>query len=194
MSRKTIWAASAVAVLLMLYILRVPIYRILSSDEAPIRVRNGSLEIEAAAGREWQPKPKDNDEETANYSHEPTGGIHLDPFDKDLWVKVTPASSSCTNNDPTTSGRVVTIEYDADGAGADFTATLKRAKNGPVNYRTKIRPANGLALDSTGTKLTYPVAGHISKIKIGQWECTFTTANPADRIDICSSERRQDCQ
>jgi hypothetical protein len=166
-----------------------------SSDEGPIRVRNGgSMLIEAAEDREWEAESGDDeDPNSPSYSHEPTG-IDLDPFDQDLYVKVLHSGGTCTDNDITGDGRIVRVVY-TPATGPSFTATFKRAKSGAIklNRRTKVRPPNGLDLMNP-TTLRHAPAGYISAVHVNNWNCTFDNAGELQYIDICSSANRLECQ
>ena len=170
------------------------IYWVLSDDERPIRVRNGSMEILAASdpGNEWgwaSEPGGDNVDPTPSYSHEPRD--HYFDRDKDLWVKVVRRSGTCAQGD-TTSGRVVRVEYSEN----NFAATFKRGKSGVVNYRTKVRPSGDLNLDANGKVLRYGTAGvgRIAAVRVNNWSCTFNEAAELEVIYICSSEDRVECQ
>lgn len=179
-------------------------YQLISDDEAPIRVRGGSMEIHAALtnDNEWAwslEEDGDNVDSRASYSHEPDDSYT--DRSKDLWVKVLRRTGTCASGDRAT-GKMVRVDY-SDG----FTATFKRGKSGWWNYRTKVRPRE-LTLDAGATPpvLRHGSAGvgHITRVRVNggtddtsttdQWECTFNDANALDVIYICSSDDRQECQ
>ena len=168
-----------------------------SSDEAPIRVRNGgSMDITAGVDRKFVQEPNgDHEDNNPSYSYEPTG-IDLDPFDKDLYVKAVFTTGTCTGGSNRASGRRVEVEYRLDSGGT-FTANFKRAKSGPlhVNRRTKVRPRQGLDLDGPETTLRHAPAGFVSRVTVdNQWNCSFNNAQNLTEIVICSSQHRQECQ
>lgn len=169
---------------------------VLSDDEAPIRVRNGSMEIQAGQDPDnefaWELEPNgDNVDPTPSYSHEPRD--HYIDLSKDLWVRVVRRTGTCASGDKAT-GRNVRIEFSEN----NFAATFKRGKSGTVNYRTKARPSGDLTPDTTQRPpvLRYGTtgSGFITSVRVNNWSCTFENANVLDVIYICSSENSQECQ
>lgn len=165
-------------------------------DEAPIIVKNGSMDI--LAGNDttntwaWNLEPSgDNVDREPSYSHEPAN--HYFDLSKDLWVKVILRTGTCTAA-PTNGARQVVIDFSED----NFKATVKRGKSGILDYRTKIRPSGQLTLDTTQTPQTLRYGtkgvGYITSVKSGGWSCDFPNGDALDQIRICSSGNRQDCQ
>lgn len=171
-------------------------YQVMSDDERPIRVRNGSIEILAALDGSkmwnWELEPNGDDQDPSpSYSHEPQQP-YIDR-DRDLWVKVVRRSGSCENGDKT-SGNLVRVEYSENNA----FVTFKRGKSGAWNYRTKVRRPDVLT-PVPGT--TPPVlrhgsqgSGFVYRVRVNNWSCTFADANALDTIYVCSSENRAECQ
>ena len=164
-----------------------------SSDEAPIRVRNGgSMDIEAGANREWTLEQNgDQEDQTPSYSHEPTG-IDLDMGDPKLLVKVVSATAQCDGGVKTAEGPVVHVEY-TPASGGPVTAMFKRARSGlaHVNRRTKVRQPRDFQLDQR--VLRHAPAGHISKVQVGGWKCEFINAAMLTEIIVCA-KGRPECQ
>jgi hypothetical protein len=171
----------------------VLIYQVLSDDERPIRVRNGSMEILAARDTDnewtWELEPNgDGQDGSPSYSHEPRDTY----FDRDntLWVKVVRRSGTCEDGDKT-SGNLVRVEYSENNA----FVTFKRGRSGWWNYRTKVRPPNVLTLVSPPVlRHGAQGSGFVSRVQVNNWSCTFPDANALDTIYICSSENRAECQ
>ena len=170
------------------------------SDEPPIRVRNGSIDV--FAGEEdgtpwkWEAENGDADEDQPSFSHEPN---HLHPeFGKDLWVKVvavgSPAADSyeCKNNVMTGTARMVFIDFTS--GTSPVNGKLRRSRSGLINQRTKVRPKGALTLDSTGTILKSAGDGFVTSVRVGSLECTFKKKESLDTIYICMTSSHKDCQ
>jgi hypothetical protein len=191
---KKVVAAGLIAVVV---IGAVVIYQTFSEDERPIRVRNGSMEILAAApdGKNawrWELEDQgDNVDPTPSYSHEPDD-ILIDT-ERTLWVKVVRRTGACASGDRT-SGNTVRVEY----TPGNFAATFKRGKSGSLNYRTKVRPTSDLTLDTSPSPpvLRHGTAGtgFVARVRVNNWTCEFPDANALDVIYICSSDNRAECQ
>ena len=171
-------------------------YQVLSEDERPIRVRNGSIEILAAREGDrvwdWELEPEGDDQDpSSSYSHEPQQ--HYFDRDKDLWVKVVRRSGACESGDKT-SGNLVRVEYSQNNS----FVTFRRGKSGAWNYRTKVRRPDDLAPVPGATPPTLrhgtPGSGFVNRVQVNNWSCTFADANALDTIYICSSENRSECQ
>jgi hypothetical protein len=173
----------------------VLVLQLLSDDERPIRVRNGSMEILAAASQEnewgWKGEQDgDNTDPSPSYSHEPRDRFR--DRDKDLWVKVTTRSGTCAQGN-TASGRVVRVHYSEN----NFIATFRRGRSGWYDYRTKVRPRSGLTLDPNGRVLRHGTAGagSITSVRVGEdWQCEFNSATVLEEITICASRETSECQ
>ena len=141
-----------------------------SEDEAPIRVRNGSMTIDTDG--EWK-------DDGGAWSNE-TGGEHKG----DLWVRVNLTDgTTCKGN-----GRPVQIEYSAGG----FNAMFNVVGNPP---RTKVSP-KGQLTKVTDKRLSHGSSGeYITGVKINGNTLTCNiTQNNLDVINICSSADVTDCQ
>jgi hypothetical protein len=196
-------AAGAVAVGVV--VAGVIVYQSLSDDEAPIRVRNGSIEIQAEQDPEnewvWEQEPNgDNVDSTPSYSHEPVDS-YIDR-EKNLWVKVVRQTGACASGDKAT-GKTVRVRFSEN----NITVRFKRGRSGPWNYRTKVRRTTDLTPDIT---LKPPVlrhgtagSGYITSVSVtggvgdndqDTWSCSFGNANGLGTIFICSSANKQACQ
>lgn len=142
----------------------------MQSDEAPIRVRNGSMEVElvggtwAENGDAWSP------------STGTTAGTYF--------VKVLGGTgSSCDSNVTIGSGNVVSVSY-SDGFTARFT---------PGSGRTGVRPKSDLSR-ATPSTLRHGTsgAGHISEVRVvgpgTSLRCSFPTTAALSEIHICSAQ------
>ena len=175
----------------------VLIYQVLSDDERPIRVRNGSMEILAAREQDntwgWELEANgDNVDPTPSYSHEPQNG-YIDR-DQDLWVKVALRQGTCAQGDKA-SGRLVRVEFSEN----NFFVTFKRGRSGVWNYRTKVRPSGDLTpvpgpMPPEVLRYGTQGSGFVSSVRVNNWSCTLPDANALDTIYICSSEDRAECQ
>ena len=172
-----------------------------ADEEAPITVKNGSLDIVAGSATDnswtWETEAGDNEDGSPSYSYEPQHKYR--DRSKFHWVKVTMQSGTCTPNQPTASGKTVQIQYTYNtGTGNTIKeVTLKRGASGWFDYRTKVRPSADLTpgTDSTGRpKLSFTVNGFISQVKVDNWSCTFSDASAQPVVTVCSSDKRNDCQ
>jgi hypothetical protein len=173
-----------------------------ADEEAPIVVKNGTLDIVAGVDKdnEWtfEAEPKDSEDDTPSYSYEPKNK-YLDGS-KVHFVKISMQTGSCIPNQLTASGKVVRVEYtyDTGGGSQKKEFTLKRGKSGLVNYRTKIRPPGDLSpgtdSDTGRPKLYFNLNGYISAVRVGDWSCTFQDKDAKPELTVCSSDKRKECQ
>jgi hypothetical protein len=170
------------------------------SDEPPIRVRNGSIEVfagvEDGTAWLWEAEDGDADEDEPSFSHEPN---HLHPeFGKDLWIKVVPVGSpgaetyECRNNVTTGSARMVFVDFTS--GTSTVNGRLRRSRSGLINQRTKVRPKGAFTLDSTGTILKSAGDGFVTSVRVGSLECTFKKKESLDTIYICMTSSNTACQ
>lgn len=153
-------------------------------DEPPIRVHNGSIQMDTVAGRaSFQGQNGDADDGEASYSHE----TNLKNPSKDVYASVSP-TASCTGNLAQGRNEIV-VTYHVDVPPDDHKFTFKRGNRGGV-YATKIRPIKDV--NEAATRLTYgaSVSGHISQVDLrgkGQpASCTFKAGDDV-KIAICPS-------
>ena len=148
------------------------------ADEAPIRVRNGSLDIfagnESGKRWKWEQKEGDNRESTQSYSHEPEH-ISLDADDR-LWVKVIPGSGGgiqCKQGQQNFDGDRVVV---GNKVGSDTLETRIRRGNRNVfglGYRTRVRPRLSFEAVTDQTlrqKGTTIGVGFVSQVRAGYRE------------------------
>jgi hypothetical protein len=173
------------------------IWGVLSDDERPIRVRNGSMEILAARDSAnswgWVLEPNgDIQDPTPSYSHEPRNA-YIDR-EINLWVKVVLRQGTCAQGDRA-SGRLVRVEFSEN----NFFVMFKRGRSGKINYRTKVRPSGSLTPVPGPTPpevLRYGTqgSGFVSGVRVNNWFCAIPNANALDTIYICSAENQTECQ
>ena len=143
-----------------------------SGDEAPIRVRNGSMTIDTEDAT-WQDEGGAWSNETGKKEHK-----------GDFWVRVDLTDgNSCKGT-----GRPVQIEYSAGG----FKALFNVVGNPP---RTKVSPKGQLTKESD-TRLSHGATGeYITGVRInGNTLTCDITQNNLKVINICSSADLKDCQ
>jgi hypothetical protein len=166
------------------------IWKIRQDDEPPIRVHNGSIQMDAGTGAKFKGEPGDADDSEASYSHETTAKNSS----KDVYASISP-TTSCAGN-LTQARNEIVVTYHVDVPTDDHAFTFKRGRINGV-YATKIRPVKDVQETPTTpnppTTLTYGagVSGHISKVDLrGQGQaasCTFTAKDKDVKIAICAS-------
>lgn len=143
-----------------------------SEDEAPIRVRNGSMTIETDG--EWMEDGGAWSNETGKKEHK-----------GDLWVRVDrmDGTTICKGT-----GRPVQIEYSAGG----FNALFNVVGNPP---RTKVSPKGQLTKETPKLLRHGSTGGYITGVRINGTvlQCDITQNN-LKVINICSSPDVSDCQ
>ena len=180
-------------------------YGVLSADEeAPIRVKNGSLEIVTGIEKDnqwaWKSETGDNEDASPSYSYEPVNKYR--DRSRIHWVKVVSmASGACTDNRRTASGKAVIINYVYESGQQTKVVTIGRGASGPlrIDYRTKVRPSDltvGTDPDSGRPALIFPAPGYISVISVpaDNWSCTFQDANAKPELYVCSSGNKAECK
>ena len=186
------WALRAAWAVASVGVIAAFIRWIRSDDEAPIRVRNGSIEIEAGGSKDnewaWVHEPQgDNVDPMPSYSHEPKKK-YGDSADQ-LWVKVTRNSGACSSGN-TARGKMVRVEYSEGGR----SVTFKRGKSGGIDWRTKVRRPQDLTLDSGARPPVLrhgtPGVGFIKSVRVSgggpDWSCTFDNGAELNVIEISS--------
>ena len=171
--RIKMYATAAVIVLVIagVFILQ----RIRSSDEeAPIIVKNGSIDIETQDG-EW----KDGNTEWINQT---SGTVNAN----DLWVKVTSSTGTCR-----ASGKPVHIQYSTPSVHVTFTTS------GMWWFaKTRVTPKSGIAFVD-GKHLRAGNAGdggHITEVRAQNLTCSLSANSTNVEISICSSSKVTACQ
>jgi hypothetical protein len=167
--------AAAAAFLVLLIAGVFILQRIRAADEeAPIIVRNGSIDIETMDG-EWQDGGNDWINETSGKIN---GG--------DLWVKVTSSTGTCR-----AVGKPVHIQYRVPGNQVTFTTS-----GFWVWSKTRVSPKSGINyVDGKHLRAgTANDAGHITEVRAQNLTCSLSPASANVVISICSSSEVTDCQ
>ena len=169
MQKKVVAGVIAVVVVVVVVVI---LRTLTSEDEAPIRVRNGSMTIDTEDGT-WQADGGAWSNETVKKEHK-----------GELWVRVNLTSGTTCKG----SGHPLQIEYSDVG----FKAMFNVVGNPP---RTKVGPKG--QLDPDGDKrLKHGASGeYITGVKINgsALNCDITQTN-LDVINICSSADVKGCQ
>ena len=174
----------AIAVLAAVVVVVVRLFRVsVLGNEPPIRVKNGSIQIDVSAGNNW----KENDDDG---SWSPDQGAHPDLFS----VKVTGqgATAGCLNG-LTAAGKMIDVSY-SGGGGVLFRATKQ-----VLRKYTRVTGFGG-DLVPEGQYLRYDKggAGYISGIVVrgggSLWNCTFNQKDASLEIYICSSPDAPACK
>ena len=185
--KKAVLGAVGVVVVIAGIVYVLDEFKILS-DEPPIRVRNGSIDVIAGMknGEQWKWVAEGD-----GYSHEHSGDFDIT---RNLWVKVETngvSGSDYTCNTKTGDGREVELYFLSDAA--TVTARLKRV--GPFwNQRTKVQPKDAFGLYDGDTILRSTGAGYVTRVHVGQLDCTFNTKEALNTIYICMSSSDTACQ
>lgn len=143
-----------------------------ADEEAPIRVKNGSIEIETLDG-EW----KDGNDAWVNQ----TGKLNA----HDLWVKVTSSTGTCR-----ASGKPVHVQYSQPNikvmftTGGSFWAHKTRISKGDVTFVDNKHLRAGTAGDG----------GHITEVRTQGVTCSLAAGSANVEINICSSSKATACQ
>jgi hypothetical protein len=147
------------------------IFRVLTdSDEAPIRVRNGSLDIHLlSANQEWE---DDNGEWKIKGARR---------YKEEFEVTVAARAGAACGPSHTATGAAVVVTY-SDNTEVRFQSAGKK---------TKIKPGQGTGSLIGGQRLQYgaPGVGFIKQVAVGTPGsptplCTFTQADQLDHILI----------
>jgi hypothetical protein len=144
-----------------------------SGDEAPIRVRGGSIDIETLDG-EW----KDGSDAWVNQTSGINGG--------ELWVKVTSSTATCK-----AVGEPVHVVYSIPNVRVTFTTS------GPFIWKkTRVSPKGGIALvDNKHLRAgTAGDGGHITEVRTQNLTCSLAAGSENVEINICSSMKDPACQ
>lgn len=176
MSEKNVYTRLVVVVALLVALAGIGfvVSVVAQGDEPPIRVRNGSMEVELVSGT-WV---------ESGDAWSPSTGATAGTY----FVKVVGGTGfTCEANRTVGSGNVVSVSY-SDGVMIRFT---------PANGKTGVRPKSDLtrvtpALLRHGTAGT----GHISGVTVtgpAGVTCSFPTAAALSEIRICPA-RNAFCQ
>ena len=145
-----------------------------SEDEAPIRVRGGSIDIETQDG-EW----KDGNDAWIN---ETSGKLH----GGELWLKVTSSTATCKAQ-----GKPVHVVYSIPNVRVTFTTS-----GAFIWHKTRVSPKGGIALiDSKHLKAgTAGDGGHITEVRAQNLTCSIAPESANVEINVCSSINDPACQ
>jgi hypothetical protein len=171
----------------------------LADDEAPIRVRNGSLLLVPGSSDtntwRWKEKSGDDRETAPSYSHE------LDDSKRDedlnLWVLVVPKDGiapDCGANGVRFDGEIVRVKYRSGNIVS--VAKIRRGNRHALEhrYRTRVRPRGDFEVDRNGALVHKTAgAGSISEVRSDNGSCSFSSATDLEEIRICSSANAQAC-
>lgn len=193
---------AVVGTVVIVYYALVGLYKLrpLAEDEAPIRVRNGSLDILVGeeSGKRWRWKRKDGDDwdSTPSYSHEPDHGGKDE--DISLWVKVVPKNGAqpvCDDNAMRFDGEIVKVKFTV-GTSTSVAKIRRGNKNVLGNhYRTRVRAPDDFTLVDDGTLRRGKIGeGFISQVRSENGACSFKSAEELEEILICSSAQNTKCQ
>jgi hypothetical protein len=172
MRRKILYVTAAVIVVAVVAIVWQRIRA--SEDEAPIIVKNGSIEIETLDG-EW----KDGNDAWINQT---SGKINSD----DLWVKVTSSTGTCR-----AVGKPVQVQYSQPNVRAVFTTS-----GFWWTTKTRVSPQAGLSfVDRKHLRAgTAGDGGHITEVRAQNLTCSIAAGSANVEISICSSSKTTACQ
>lgn len=168
-------------------------------DEAPIYVKNGSLDIHSGDPAASDPKAHwkwTEDTARTEFRHEPATGTSKAKKD-DFYVKVVTTTKACKAG-ALYQGKKVDIDYgyyDNNGtAQVDVTADFHR-EGSPTS--TRLKKAKDYAADANGWTLKHTAAPemHIVKLAVDNDEkCAFRTREAALQIVVCAGPNRPECK
>jgi hypothetical protein len=149
--------AAAVGVVVGITVVVVGIWAgfVAAGDEAPIRVRNGSIEMELLyAGKQWK---EDGDKKHWKM----TGSRNSDDYE----LFIAPTNTADCSGGLNPKGKTIRFEY------SDTTYVELKAQN----KKTKVTSNKDLTKSADGATLSYPAAdGHISLIRVDATDvCKF---------------------
>lgn len=144
-----------------------------ADDEAPIRVRGGSIEIETVDGQ-WE----DGNDAWINQTGRAGGD--------ELWVKVTSSTGTCRAD-----GKPIQVQYSRPNVQVIFT------RRGPFwSKRTAVSPKSGITrVDRQHLRAgTSGDGGRITEVRAQNLTCTIAEGSANLEINICSSRKTAACQ
>ena len=170
--RKKLYITAAVLVVVLA---GIAYQRIRSSeDEAPIRVRGGSIEIETIDG-DW----KDGNDAWVNQTSGKING-------GELWVKVTSSTATCK-----AVGKPVHVIYSNPNVRVMFTTS-----GAFIWQKTRVSPKGGVALvDNKHLRAgSAGDGGRITEVRAQNLTCSIAPDSANLEISICSSRKDPACQ
>jgi hypothetical protein len=220
-------AVGGVAVLGVLAVLMYTVWPLVSSafqnagDDAPIRVRGGSVIIDSSYEDVHQPgnhkkwkwvgkgncKYKDGSQAPC-ISHEPVGVGDPDrdrardvDHDRTLYVKVDPGEFGTCNKKKevikekeviTGSGELVEVWVD-DAKPLYFT--FRRNTSGFTHYRVQLSPRNPFNIMDDGATAKFETSkdGYIEDVRVGDLTCHWRNYDKTMEIKVCAPWQKIDC-
>lgn len=174
--------ATATVVLRIFGVIKQDIFQLLTdSDEAPIRVRNGSLDLSILGAQGWEQVGTSGNWRIMNASR------HREEFEVTIAVR---AGATC-GGALTATGPDVVLTYDNDNN--ESTANSSRIVLQSAGRRTLVRPDTGVTMtwDAKAPELLrYQVSGgYLKSIAVGSGSnpaviCTFTAAAQFDHMIV----------
>ncbi len=181
------FAAGAVGLAVFGLLLLGQIKSASDDDEAPIIVKNGSMDLEP--GSRWMWEQEVDSAGATSYVYQPDH-FHLDVFNGGFWVKVEGSNVSCTSGQRGLHGQTVVVTFDPETTDPQFSLTFDRKFKGWT--RRNVVPADGLQVADKLLRHGIVKQGHIARVDVGNANCTFGTAAALDAITICASKK--ECQ
>jgi hypothetical protein len=160
--------ALAVLVLAVLSLLLLRLFA--PGDEPPIRVRNGSMDIELVQGQ-W-------DDSGDGWS--PSGGWNWGTFE----VKVTSANGHACSDGQSGSGKEVWVRY-SDRTEISFTSTGSMMGKTRVQPKSKLERVSPQLLRHGSEADGGFIVGVGAKGGAKPWSCEFEARSDLDIINIC---------
>lgn len=133
-----------------------------AGDEPPIRVRGGSMYLDAGCGATWDMVGMGGKKWKLS-----RGTRSKEDYD----VSIVTSSSNCTTKKPT--GKKVRVEY-SEGMTVRWVQ-LKAPGN-----KTMVEASDPLTPVNSGQTLMFCGSGHISKISVDSYVCDFSNATEFD--------------
>jgi hypothetical protein len=174
--------ATATVVLRVFGVIKQDIFQLLTdSDEAPIRVRNGSLDLTILGAQGWEQVGTSGNWRIMNASR------HREEFEVTIAVR---AGATC-GGARTATGPDVVLTYENDNN--ESTANTSRIVLQSAGRRTLVRPDTGVTMtwDAKAPELLrYQVSGgYLKSIAVGSGSnpaviCTFTAATQLDHLIV----------
>jgi hypothetical protein len=155
------------------------------SDEAPIRVRNGSLDLRIEGSQQWQQIGGSDNWRIA----------HARRFKEEFEVTVAVRTGAVCGAVLTATGADIVLVYEKDND--ESTTNTARIVLQAAGRRTVVRPDNGVTLapDSKAPDLLQfaASAGYLKSIAVGSGTnpavlCTFTRADQLDHLLILNQK------
>jgi hypothetical protein len=126
-----------------------------SGDEAPIRVRNGSIDLELYQGKKW------TDDGDKKHWKPKTGTRHSNSYE----ILIAPSNAANCPGGLTVAGQTVHFGY-SDGTTIDLT---------PQGNKTKVTSSADLEKSSDEGTISYKGNGYISLVRVDSTNvCTFS--------------------